>query len=113
MAAKPPRDRLRQRQRAPQDADGPAPGARSLEHYAIAAKPGEPATFYLMSPGGTWTEIPAASVPPEVQEHAAWLAALADGRPPPPGKPPPVLIAPARPGAAFVAMVSVQEDDAR
>ncbi len=79
-----------------------------LMTYVITARPGKLPTFHLMDGDGVpRTPLPAASVPPEVLRHAAWLSALADGRPLPPGHPPPAVFAPTQPGGAFTAIVTV------
>jgi hypothetical protein len=78
--------------------------------YVIAARPGKLPTFYLMGQDGVpQTPLPAASVAPEVLRHATWLSALADGRRLPPGDPPPAVFAPAQPGGAFTAVVTIDE----
>ncbi|WP_372624824.1 hypothetical protein [Falsiroseomonas sp.] len=79
----------------------------------IRAEPGREPGFHLIDPAGIVPiPDPAVSLPQFVLEYGAWLSALADQRPLPPGKPPPVVIAPARPGEAFIAMVSFEPDAA-
>lgn len=79
----------------------------SLRTYVIAAEPGRPPTFRLMGPDGVpRVAVPADCVPPEVSRHAAWLSALADGRPLPAGDPPPAVFAPTPPERAFIAVVT-------
>jgi hypothetical protein len=81
--------------------------------YVIMAKPGSRPSIYLMGPDGVpRPSDPTAALPPSVSEYAAWLSALADKRPLPAGKPPPVVIAPSRPGEAFVTLISVEQDNA-
>jgi hypothetical protein len=75
--------------------------------YVIAARPGKLPTFHSMDGDGvSRTPLPGVSVPPEVLRHAVWLSALADGRPLPPGRPPPAVFAPTQPGEAFTAIVT-------
>jgi hypothetical protein len=76
----------------------------------ITAEPGQQPRFYLTGRAGALPILdPSTSLPPTVLAYADWLSALADRRPLPLGKPPPVVIAPAAPGEAFVALVSVEQ----
>jgi hypothetical protein len=81
-----------------------------LRTYLITAAPGRPPAFYLLDEdGAARTPVAAASVPPQVSRHAAWLAAWVDGRPLPPGAPPPAVFGDPRRGEPVAVVVTVEE----
>jgi hypothetical protein len=76
--------------------------------YVISAARGMLPTFSILDRDGiSQTPVSRSRVPRKVLENAAWLSAMADGRPLPPGKGPPVVIAPTRPGEPYTALVEV------
>ena len=79
--------------------------------YVIAVRPGGQPQVTVLGPSGALSAVePGTSLPHIVQASAAWLSALADKRPLPPGAPPPVVIAPRHQGESFMALVSHGED---
>ncbi len=80
-------------------------------NYVIKVLPGQPATVQLLGEAGDLRELPAAStLPQEVTRIIGWLEAFAEGRALPPGRAPPVLITPAKPGEPFIAMTSCEQE---
>jgi hypothetical protein len=82
-----------------------------VKTYVITAEPGTPPTFRVLgSDGLPGPPVPAEAVPSRVHEHAAWVSALADGLPMPPGAPPPAVFECTQPRSGFAALVPVPDD---
>jgi hypothetical protein len=85
--------------------------AMGLKTYAITAEPGKPPTFRILgSDGLPGPPVPAEAVPSWVLEHAAWVSALADGLPMPPGAAPPAVFELTQPQGGFAALVPMPDD---
>lgn len=83
---------------------GESMGSRT---YVIAVRPGGQPQVTVFGPRDTLLALaPSMPLPEIVRAAADWLLALAENRPLPPGAPPPVVIAPRRNGASFMALVT-------